>query len=629
MSSTLGFALLLLIFSIGIFLPFWSFFTFKKNNERDVKELEKISLFLSAAMLSCALFAQACLIYSFIISDYSVSNVYQNSHHLKPLIYKIAASWGNHEGSMLLLITIISAYSFAFALFSKTSKRNKIITLSSQSLIIGLFAAFTAFTSNPFLPIFPTPSDGLGLNPLLQDIGLALHPPVLYIGYLGFSLVFSCTIAGLISEKIDQDFAKNLKNWLFFSWGFLTLGIGLGSWWAYRELGWGGYWFWDPVENVALMPWLAATTLIHCLKLLEKKEIFKIWAALLGIVSFILCLLGIFLVRSGVLTSVHSFAVDAKRGFFVILLIAVIGGFGLLIFGAKMTKLKSEKSLIFLRSKIGAILFNNYLLIIALFTVLLGTIYPIFSRGFFDQFISIGPNYYNQIFSILILPFLAFLALSPNLDYEKNSHFLNRRIIIKAFISLALALLGFFFKKDVSILQIVILFLAIFAAAANIHGKNLRMILAHLGFSLAVIGIVLNSSFGLTKEVNLRESESFEIANYEIKFSQITYEIAENYLARGGKFEIYKNKQSLGELTPTLNYYPVSQQTTNEAAIRHGIFDDLYLVIGTKDENENYAVRAIFRPFIYLIWLGCFLIFSSAFIGKIYTFFLNLKSQQK
>jgi cytochrome c-type biogenesis protein CcmF len=657
MFPIIGLSALLLAISISIFLPIFSFFSLRRNSPLKILELERISLFLSAATLCCTVSSQLCLIYSFVISDYSLANVYQNSHHLKPLIYKISGSWGNHEGSMLLLLSIISAYSFAFVFLSKIDSKKKIIVASSQSAIIALLAAFTAFTSNPFARIFPTPATGLGLNPLLQDIGLALHPPMLYVGYIGFSLVFSFAIAGLLTEKIDRKFAIHLKNWLFFSYGFLTLGIGLGAWWAYRELGWGGYWFWDPVENISLMPWIAATALIHCLKLLEKKEIFKIWTAFLAILTFILCLLGIFLVRSGILTSVHSFAIDAKRGFFVIALIFLIGGFGLLALGVKMPKLKSENVKIFFWSKIGAILLNNYFLVSALFVVLLGTIYPIFSRSFFGQFISIGPDYYNKIFSFLAIPFLAFLAISNQLSFSEKKKAANLQIALILLSSAMLTSLTFFYQENTDFLQIIILFLAIFSALITIFtGKNSAMKLAHFGFSLIIIGIVLTSSFGLTKEVNLQVGQSLKIANHEVKFSKITYIAGENFLARQGNFsstkliqkpafseeleggsdrrsEVYKDIHRasriepteqlplkvgfLDELTPQLRYYPASDQTTNEASIQHEIFGDLYLVIGNKDAEENYAIRAYYKPFIWLIWFGCALIFSST-IFKIF-----------
>lgn len=620
MSPIIGFALLLLVFSINIFLPIFSFLSLRKYGDKKLLELEEISKILSGIALFCAIISQFCLIYSFLISDYSVVNVYKNSHHLKAVIYKISGSWGNHEGSMLLLLSIISAYSFAFALFSKADIKKKIITNSSQSIITALLAAFTAFTSNPFERIFPTPASGLGLNPLLQDIGLALHPPMLYIGYIGFSIIFSFAIAGLLTEKIDRKFATSLRNWLFFAYGFLTLGIGLGSWWAYRELGWGGYWFWDPVENISLMPWIAATALVHCLKLLEKKEIFKIWTAFLAILTFILCLLGIFLVRSGVLTSVHSFAIDAERGFFVIALLILIGGSSLLILGNKIPRIISKHIKISFWSKIGVILLNNYFLIIALFVVLLGTIYPIFSQGFFNQFIAIGPDYYNGIFSILLLPFLAFFAISNQLHYfEKTgkNKILDRRFIFVLLSSLLISSLTFLYQKNAELLQIIILFLAIFSALITLASakNNLLMTLAHFGFSIIIIGIVLTSSFGSVKELNIRKGDSFKIANHEIKFDETKHVIGKNFLSRQGNFTIIdKNGKKTAKLTPELRYYPIFEQTTNETSINHTFFGDLYLVIGTKDADENYAVRSYYKPFIYLIWLGCALIFLSAIL---------------
>lgn len=618
MSPIIGFALLLLVLSISIFLPVFNFVSLRKKNPTKFLELEKISFYLTALTFVAAAISQLCLIYSFIISDYSVANVYQNSHHLKPLIYKISGSWGNHEGSMLLLISILSAYSFGFAFLSKIDNERKVIISSTQSSIIALLAAFTAFTSNPFERIFPTPEVGLGLNPLLQDIGLALHPPMLYTGYIGFSLIFSFAIAGLLSERIDKKFAQHLKGWLFFSYGFLTFGIGLGAWWAYRELGWGGYWFWDPVENISLMPWIAATALIHCLKLLEKKEIFKIWTAFLAILTFILCLLGLFLVRSGVLTSVHSFAIDAKRGFFVIGLIFLIGGAGLLILGAKIPRLKSEQNKIFFWSKTGSILLNNYFLVVALFVVLLGTIYPIFSRGIFDEFISIGPEYYNKIFGFLITPFLIFLAISNQLNYSEKTtlkKFINLKISLLLLAAITITALTFFYHKSVDFLQILILFLAIFSALITVFSsKNIAMTLAHFGFSIIIVGIVMTSSFGLTKETNLKKNESLKIANFEIKFLDVEYFAGKNFISRQGDFLVTKSGNEIAHLKPQLRYYPISEQTTNEASIKHGFFGDLYLVIGNKDEEENYAVRAYYKPLIYLIWLGCILIFLATFL---------------
>ncbi len=636
MAPTFGFAFLLMVFSVGIFLPCFNFFQLRRKSPNRIKELKNISVALSSVLLICALLSQFSLIYSFVISDYSVSNVYQNSHELKPLIYKISGSWGNHEGSMLLLITILALYTFAFAILSKIDDKEKTIIISSQALIISSFAAFTAFSSNPFARIFPEPKTGLGLNPILQDIGLALHPPMLYTGYIGFSLVFSFVIAGLITTKIDKNFAARMKNWLTFSYAFLTLGIGLGSWWAYRELGWGGYWFWDPVENISLMPWIAATALIHCLKTLEKKENFKIWTSFLAILSFILCLLGIFLVRSGILTSVHSFAIDAQRGFFVIALIALIGGLGMLIFCNQFPKLKNEELKFAATSKIGSILLNNYFLILSLFIVVLGTLYPLFSQSIFNQFISIGPSYYNELFSILIIPFLLFLAISYNLNYQqqtklrKISNKLNLSICV---VSILITCTTFYYEKSTNIIQLIILFSAILVALISvvfltkiiIQKKNIKflnkvsaadflnnipMTASHFGFALVIIGIVLTSSFGLTKEVNIKENETVKIENYEIKFEAIGYLKGSNFIAREGIFEVKKNNKFSAKLKPQLRYYPISDQTTNEAAIKNGFFGDLYLAMGQKDENNFYALRIYSKPFIYLVWLGCAMIFS-------------------
>lgn len=604
MIPTIGFTFLLAVLIIGLITPILSHSHYRK-------QASKLVITSSFSQLLFAISAQFCLIYSFIISDYTVLNVYQNSHHLKPLIYKISGSWGNHEGSMLLLITILCCYNFAFCFLSTISNNYKVIICASNSLIIALFASFAAFVSNPFERSFNFATQGLGLNPILQDIGLALHPPMLYTGYIGVSIAFSFAIAGLLTEKIDKEFASKLKNWLYFSFAFLTAGIALGSWWAYRELGWGGYWFWDPVENVSLMPWLALIMLIHSLRSLEKNQLFKAWTILLAILSFILSLLGIFLVRSGVLTSVHSFAVDAKRGFFVIALLSIIGGIGLLLFGVKMPKILSkQREKINLLSKNGFILINNYFLSIALFVVILGTIYPIFSQGFFDQFIAIGPTYYNKIFTILSIPFLAFLAFSYYFSGNKARPI--KEFIIISIISLCLTSSTYFYEQKTEFAQLIILFLAIFVvliSAKFVKKSNMIMSIAHLGFSLIICGIIFTSSFGATKQTNLKIGEELEIASYKIIFNNISYLKGPNYIGRVGEFEIFKNNQKIANLSPSLSYYPISDQTTNESSIFHSFLGDIYLVIGNKDEQENYAIRAYFKPFIWLIWLGVIMIF--------------------
>ncbi len=639
MAAIIGFGFLLLIIANCLFIPSLIFLANKKvifrNHHGELLEIIKILTFLGVIL---AFLAQLSLIYCYVISDYSVANVYQNSHHLKPLIYKISGSWGNHEGSMLLLISAISCYSAAFAFFSKTDDQKKIITICVQSLILLEIVIYTACASNPFLRLFPAPITGLGLNPILQDIGLAMHPPILYLGYIGFSLIFSFTISGLITGRIDKNFAAEIKNWLFFTWGFLTLGIGLGSWWAYRELGWGGYWFWDPVENISLMPWLAGATLIHSIKLLEKKETFKIWTSLLAITSFILCLIGIFLVRSGILTSIHAFAVDVKRGLFIILLILTIGAGGLLVFGLNARKIKSHDQLkIDLWSKIGMILFNNYFLTLALFIVLLGTLYPIFSQLFFDSSISVAASYYNQIFKIIIIPFLTLMIFSYDLDYFKNNNYrksFNRKNLLLFLLALTISFAVFYLKSidssgdELVFLEKIIFFLSIASllfvtnyAIVQINKKTFSQILnklpiifGHLGFSLIIIGIMFSSYFGITKEVNIKKDQIIMVKNYQIKFEDAQYVQGENYIARQGRFSVLENNKFLTILNPQLRYFQVSDQTTYEAAIKNSIFSDLYLVLGNKDDDEFYALRVYYKPMIHLIWLGCFMIFAAAFI---------------
>ncbi len=615
MASTLGFTALLLIIALNFFLPLFNFCVYKNLFKINKNDFEQIAFTTITTTFCAAIIAQLCLAYCYVISNYSILNVYQNSHHLKPLIYKIAGSWGNHEGSMLLLLTILSGYSFIFTLTNKSEFKD--IASSVQSVVIGSFALFTAFASNPFEMIFPAPQSGLGLNPLLQDIGLALHPPMLYIGYIGFFITFSLALAALFLEKVDKNLAKNIQPWLFTSFGFLTLGVALGSWWAYRELGWGGYWFWDPVENVSLMPWLSSCALIHCVKVLQKKGDFKIWTILLSIITFILSLIGIFLVRSGLLTSVHSFAVDAKRGFFIILLIVAIGGLSMLAFALKANKIKSQsqEQNKFL-SKITMILLNNYFLMIALFTMLLGIFYPIFSQSFFASSISIGADYYNKIFAILLVPFLIFLALSY---FEKTSIKIIKkpRYVLPALVAIIITIIFALNSRDAAILEIVIFFLALECSFLAFFSKKNSANLAHLGFSVILLGIILSSYLGTTKEINIKENEIVEISQnsaLKVKFEKVEYLAGSNFLAREAIFAIIKNDKEISKLAPQLRYYPISDQTTFEADIKHGIFGDLYLAIGNKDENEYYALRIYDKPFVSLIWIGSLLIFLSALI---------------
>ncbi len=556
MAANIGFTALLLALVISFLQPVFSFNFLKKNQTPHYLSLLKFS---PAATFSLSAIAFLSLIYCNIVSDFSVANVYQNSHSLKPLIYKISGTWGNHEGSMLMMLCILNLYSFSFAFLSKINDRQKIITLASQAIVSFGITAFIAFTSNPFLEIFPVPKEGLGLNPILQDIGLAMHPPMLYTGYIGFSLIFSIAIAALLTEKVDKEFANKLKPWLMFSWSFLTLGIGLGSWWAYRELGWGGFWFWDPVENVSLMPWLCGTALVHSITILAKNNNFKIWSCFLAILSFVFCLLGIFLVRSGIITSVHSFANDPQRGIFIIVLLLIIGGAGFLIFFFKSTKLQITKNNFSLTSKSGMVLINNFLLCLSLFIVALGTLYPLILQLFFDSSISIGATYYNKLFTPIAITLLCLMVLVPSVRLNKFS--------------------------------------------------SKSMFLGHIGIFIVIIAIALTAIFSQTKELNMKFGDKTTISKYEIEFQNIEYLAGKNYLARQGNFLITKNNNKITTLRPQSRYYPENDQTTTEADIKHFIFADLYLVMGGKDQQENYAIRVYHKPFMSFIWLGCLLIF--------------------
>lgn len=555
MVTNFGFTALLLALIICLLQPIFSFRFIKASSDYHLQFLKLSSL----ATFILSVIAFLCLIYSYVISDFSVSNVYQNSHSLKPLIYKISGAWGNHEGSMLMLLCILNLYSVAFAFLSQINNQQKIITLSSQSLISFGITAFIVFTSNPFLEIFPVPTEGLGLNPILQDIGLAMHPPMLYTGYIGFALIFSIAISALLTLKIDKEFASKIKPWLMFSWSFLTLGIGLGSWWAYRELGWGGFWFWDPVENVSLMPWLCGTALVHSVVMLCKNNNFKIWSCFLAILSFVFCLLGIFLVRSGIITSVHSFANDPKRGIFIAFLLLIIGGAGFVIFFWQSLKIKSTQNVFSLASKNGMILVNNLLLCLALFIVVLGTLFPLVLQLFFDTAISIGASYYNKLFSPIAIVLLCLMIFVPSVRLNKFS--------------------------------------------------SKAMFFAHIGIFIVISSIIITAIFSQTKELNMKFGDQVEISKYKIEFLNVDYVAGKNYLARQGNFLVSKNNHIITTLKPQSRYYPENDQTTTEADIKHFLFTDLYLVIGGKDDAENYAVRVYYKPFISFIWFGCGLIF--------------------
>ncbi len=596
----------------------------------DVDFILKKQIPLTFFVTICCITSMLCLIYSFIISDFSVSNVYYNSSHLKPLIYKISGAWGNHEGSILLLVTILTIYNAAFAILSKIKYDDKAFILIVQAFITFGILFFIILTSNPFLKIYPTPKMGLGLNPLLQDIGLAAHPPMLYTGYIGFSLIFSFAIISLLKENINKNSIKFIKPWLSFSWSFLTLGIGLGSWWAYRELGWGGYWFWDSVENVSLMPWLCGVALLHSVIALEKTGNFKIWSCFLAILTFTFCLLGIFLVRSGILTSIHSFANDPDRGIFIIILFLIIGGLGFSVFAFKSSKIRKEEAKFDIISKSGFILINNFIFCLALFIVALGTLYPIILEIFFDSSISVGPPYYKSLLSpltILILILMIFVPTLKSSNFKKLSIINIKKLSFSILLSLIILILLIFIINHFNFIaiaatifsSILILFYLITLKVGrnkenidNVMSKY-AILFAHIGFALIILAISLNAIFSKTIQKELAFNEEINLNSYKIKLEKIENSYGKNYLTRIGIFQIKKNNK-IFYLKPESRYYPVSDSNTSEAAIKHNIFSDLYLILGDKVSDNSFFIRIYFKPFISFIWVGCLMIFIGSLL---------------
>jgi cytochrome c-type biogenesis protein CcmF len=558
------------------------------------------------------------LIYSHAISDFSVLNVYNNSSTYKPMIYKITGTWGNHEGSMLLIALILAAYNFAFMQISSLESSMKKTIIRIQSFITAGFLSFITFTSNPFEVIAPVPDNGLGLNPLLQDIGLATHPPVLYIGYIGLSLALSFCVMALLRGEADKTWASHLKKWTLFSWSHLTFGVGLGAWWAYRELGWGGFWMWDPVENASFMPWLASTALIHCLIVMEKRETLKIFTILLGIFTFSLSLLGIFLVRSGVLTSVHSFASDPSRGVFILLFlgIVIIGSF--LLFGLKAHHLKNKNNFTAL-SKESGILIGNMLLAVACSTVFLGTLYPIFLDIISGDKVSVGAPYFNATFTPIILPVLLLAAFVPMIKWQSDS---LKEIWHKSYklliIGVITAILVYAIPTQKSfIAPIAISFsMVLIASMLNRLIEKLRasgrisytfcaMALSHIGGAILVIGVSTVSVYGIEQERILKINESMQIGGYDIKLNEMFLGTEENYLMRQGVFSLTKNGHELTVLSPQVRHYPIENSNTTESDIYYSLLSNIYIAMGDSDGKDGFVVRVYYKPLVNLIWFSC------------------------
>ena len=570
--------------------------------------------------------AYYCLTYSFISHDFSVAYVAANSNTQLPYIYRIAAVWGSHEGSLLLWILILSIWTAAVALLSKSLPIELVGRVLGVLGIVSIgFLTFVLFTSNPFLRQFPIPLDGRDLNPLLQDPGMAIHPPMLYMGYVGFSVAFAFSIAALMNGKLDTAWARWTRPWTTTAWMFLTIGIVLGSWWAYYELGWGGWWFWDPVENASFMPWLVGTALIHSLAATEKRGMFKSWTILLSVFAFSLSLLGTFLVRSGVLTSVHAFASDPARGIFILgFLVTIVGG-SLALFAARAPRIKSESSFE-LVSKDAFLLVNNVLLVAAAATILLGTLYPLLIDALGMGKISVGPPYFNSVFLPLTAPLAVMVGIGVLARWRQDN-------LKRLFGLIALPVAGAVVAGVIlSLLQetfswgaLIGLTLAVWTFVSAVLGIQTRlqnktdklaalqqipisiwaMTVAHFGIGVFIVGITLTSTYSVEKDIKLSPGDSVSLAGYDFQFHGVEKKAGVNYDASQGKVTITHEGQPVAELHPQKRIYRASGMPMTEAGIDASITRDLFVALGEPLDNAGaWAVRVYYKPYIRWIWMG-------------------------
>jgi cytochrome c-type biogenesis protein CcmF len=579
--------------------------------------------------------AFGCLVYSFVVNDFSVLNVANNSNTKLPLIYRISASWGSHEGSILVWVFMLGLWSCAVSLFSKHLPEEMVARVLG---VIGLVSVglllFLLLTSNPFDRIFPVPAEGRDLNPLLQDPGMVLHPPMLYMGYVGFSVAFAFAIAALLGGRLDATWARWSRPWTTLAWCFLTIGILIGSWWAYYELGWGGWWFWDPVENASLMPWLVGTALLHSLAVTEKRGTFKVWTVLLAICTFSLSLLGTFLVRSGVLTSVHAFATDPRRGMFILVFLALVIGGSLALFAFRAPKVGTAGTFKII-SRESALLANNVLLMVACGTVLLGTLYPLFLDALNLGKISVGPPYFEAVFVPMMVPMLFLMGVSAVTRWkEATLPDLWTRLRWAALVTLIVAIvlpfiLGRTSPKSVALLGlgfgmafwiITSALAGFFDRAKYVEGsfaaKLARqprsfwgMFIAHIGVAVFIIGVTAVKGFEAERDVRMAPGDTVSVGGYTFLFESTADREGPNYHATRGTFELSKDGKAVRKLYPEKRMYFAHGMPMTEAAIDSGFFGDRYVSLGEpiNDEKQSWSVRVYHKPFVTWIWAGCIL----------------------
>ena len=598
------------IISLTIF--FLSISNLQKINIKKKINLNKLNFF----QFFFVLVSFFSLVVLFVLSEFSNITVFNNSHTTKPLFYKISGTWGNHEGSLLLWLLILTLSLFIYFLSSKSRPiKERLLTLIFQEVIIIGFLIFIIKTSNPFNQVFPIPKEGLGLNPILQDPILAIHPPVLYLGYVSTSIIFSSSLASLVQGNVNNLWAKHIKKWIFASWIFLTIGILLGSIWAYYELGWGGFWFWDPVENISLMPWLCLTALLHCILVLEKRSLLSSWTIILSISTFTLSVCGTFLVRSGILNSVHTFANDPERGLFILIFLFILVFLSLVIYFLFEKNLKTNNNKFNLLTKESSILINNWFIMYFLSVILIGTIYPIFLEVLSDQKISVGPPFFNKLLIPFLIPFLIFMSIGPNLNWIKNKIFENKiQLIIFFILNL---ILSFFIIKIFG--RITLTFTILLAASFYLFYitfkdlikkdyKNISQAISHFGFSLLILSILMNSI--LSKEIiaNLKVGEEIKFMESTIKFKKVENSSRSNFKSLVGFFEINNKDDKKFLFKPEIRIYNQPQVITSEADIKTNFFKDKFFVINLVKGENYFNIRYQEKPLMIWIWLSTILI---------------------
>ncbi len=584
--------------------------------------------------------AFALLVAAYVQSDFSVVNVYENSHTAKPLVYKITGVWGNHEGSLVLWILILTLFGALVALFGgNLPERLRATVLAVQSWVAVAFLLFVLFTSNPFLRLDPAPAEGRDLNPILQDIGLAIHPPLLYAGYVGFSIAFSFAVAALILGRIDAAWARWVRPWTLLAWMFLTVGISIGSYWAYYELGWGGWWFWDPVENASFMPWLLGTALLHSAIVMEKREALKVWTILLAILTFSLSLLGTFLVRSGVLTSVHAFATDPTRGLVILIILLVFTGGALALFAMRMQTLR-QGGLFAPISREGSLVFNNLILTAACGVVLVGTLYPLALEAINGEKISVGAPFFNATFGPLMLPLLLAVPFGPMLAWKRGDLYASTQRLFAAIVLAAVGGLAIlWWQEGAPVLAVIGVTLALwlmagaaaeisfrvklfraplpesFRRAVNLPRSAWGTALAHAGVGITVLGVVTVTAFETEDIRVMNPGDSAEAAGYTVTFDGAAPHLGPNYRDIVGHFVIRKDGVIVGEADPAKRVYIASGQPTTEAGIITRGFSQVYVTLGDPQQDGGFAVTIYYKPLVTLIWLGTIVMFIAGAIS--------------